>query len=115
MRENDKKIAEWLQPERCLYDYEEEFDYAAYDDSVTGEKYCSMELPYYSTSDSDAITLLPALVKRGYNWKLKHMDGEVQCWLTIPHMIAPVFYAIKPTIATAITAAVIELIEKERV
>jgi hypothetical protein len=91
---NDDKIAEWA----CLL-------------KITGQPYGPWaEVPNFTESDTSAITLLPILVERGYSWKLKHMDKEVQCWITIPHMTAPIFYAIKPTIAGAITAAVLQLI-----
>jgi hypothetical protein len=72
-------------------------------------------IPRYTTSDADAITLLPILVERGYEPEMWHNALTKMWWVAI-------FYPTKrtkscevaaPTIAAAISSAVLELIERE--
>jgi hypothetical protein len=106
-REDDRLIASWL-------------GHKIVEHCPCGEGCDSIEtqhgieyLPDYSTSDSDAIALLPVLVEK-YSVRLEDdLEWSFTIWAdTADKWIVKAFN--KPTIAAAITSAVLQLIEKER-
>lgn len=110
--DNEIKIAEWVgykyQPSR----HYSEDPYWRQPDGKAG-KGC---LPHYDTNDSDAIALLPLLQQRGYWWDMHLTDQTKQVQVNIMkyekgHLGAAVAIAMKPTIAMAISEAVVALIE----
>jgi hypothetical protein len=93
-REDDKKIAEWLGWE---------------EDISQGIAGC----PHYTTSDADAITLLPVLVERGYDWSLRtigYAPPNTECCIYKDDIEIVI---LQPTISKAITSAILELMVKE--
>ncbi len=98
MREQDKKIAEWMELDASYY--------AAHLD----------EIPQYSTSDAAAISLLPALVKKGFTENSLHSrmaeDDTTTMYCFQIHEV-DIDGEWKLTIAEAICAAIISLIDSE--
>jgi hypothetical protein len=106
-REKDKKIAEW-----CGWHITELGNIA--DKNKLGYIYdFGKPCPHYATSDADAITLLPELVRRGYGpylmpynmnqgWLLNIFDGEQD--FRGPY---------RPTISAAIVDAILQLPEAQ--
>ncbi len=71
------------------------------------------QMPNYSTSDADAISLLPVLVARGYHPELFY--GTNGKWTFVIYDKDEIALAIKRAtyIVTAISGAVLELIGRE--
>lgn len=65
--------------------------------------------PYYST-DAEAIALLPVLVEKGY---FVQMECGNDAWVRVIIGSDIVEGCIRPTIHEAVTAAVLQVIEKE--
>ncbi len=91
-RENDATIGKWV---------------------GMSPRHIVMELPSFTTSDADAISLLPVLVERGYNVSVS--DYYLRSWVAcieqddMDNINSPQ----SPTIAAAISGAVLELIGRE--
>jgi hypothetical protein len=109
-REDDCRIAQWLGL------------FKGYELNHLLEVYASIEsyncIKHYTTSGSDAIALLPVLVNKGYGC---HLNGSLAGdFVTFDFFIrhAPkqcIESVCQPTVAAAITSAVLALIEKEEV
>ena len=82
-----------------------------------GNKICG--LPNYTDSDADAITLLPMLVERGYIWSMYGGRSPENKCIKIKLYVKPDWElccdGYGSTISVAITAAVLQLIEREGV
>lgn len=66
----------------------------------------------YTTSDAAAIGLLPVLVSRGYDFSLNSDSDQYDFEIYARHTDSKISFAYtKPTIASAITAVVLELLE----
>ena len=104
-RENDNKIATWLG-----------FSGTGLPNSFGDKEPCNpfachiLPTPNYSTSDADAITLLPELVKRWHEVALEYNKDIGEWQFYIPDLEHGVWGL---TISGAICAAVLELIDKE--
>jgi len=99
-REEDKKISNWA----CLL-------------KLTGNPNGEwIETPHFTTSDSDAITLLPVLVERGYAVNLSGSEMVVECAIAWLHgdKVYEVSAFDRPTISAAITSAILQLIDSEK-
>ena len=113
-RENDKKIAEWL-------GWVQSPVIKSAWNKPDGQGLYLDILPNYTTSDSDAIILLPVLVERGYCVALigsvednSEMTPSENIEMT--YQVAIDYHKIlvhASTISKAITSAVLQLIEKE--
>lgn len=115
-REIDAKIAEWLGLKVLkLRDYaflQERYNYEVVAGRTVDNMPNTYPVPNYTTRDSDAILLLPVLVERGYvNSELSYHN--MHWWFKIQKIgyNSPVYYAMKPTIAEAISEALVKLIE----
>ena len=104
MKEENKKIAEWLGfrvTNGSTFLFEEERGW-----------YRSGALPNYCQSDADAISLLPVLVKKGYLPRLVYYQGlGWQCEISTEYTF--LIQGRSNTIASAISSAVLQLIESE--
>lgn len=120
MTEQDKLIAEWL---GCIVEplsiARYGYCWMATPENITDAKVDGADpfvtlLPHYTTSDADAISLLPVLVERGW---LVNLSNTPDGWRCMIHKgeygEREVFTSIKSTIAAAITTAIIQLIESE--
>lgn len=73
------------------------------------------DIPDYTTSDADAVSLLSVLVEKGYWYDMKNLAPNWTEFLIYwDVMDKPVASGTKQSIAAAITAAVLELIAKEQ-
>lgn len=112
-REQDKKIAEWLGWK---------FSHEKSAGQLYGPWYWTnppqqhgnrVILPKFTEYDANAITLLPVLVDRGYLPKLAAVHGG--CWqVEIYKAFDLIVINNGASIAAAITAAVLLLLEKEQ-
>ena len=111
-REQDAKIAEWL----GFKLYKEKFNngFRRYWSRGPGETYTINTLPHYTTSDTDAIALLSVLVERGYWWSMFADRRGYCCYIGIEGCSSEYRAPERPTIAAAISSAVLQLIESER-
>lgn len=67
----------------------------------------------FATSDADAISLLPVLVERGYNYKMEsRKPGNVFFQIYSHGWDAVTKFNTENTISKAITAAVLQLVEQ---
>lgn len=139
MREDDKRIAEWLgvfDKFQCCVDGEEDADDTCvldkglnYRDCTYGQELHNNNKPKtectywvntnkvaldYTTSDADAISLLPVLVERGYGVSLIGQEG-VYVFDIVRPLISPIqlWSGEGASIAAAITTATLQLIESE--
>lgn len=108
MREDDIKINEWLGLKPHIF----------LGDSwlITRSNGFSEVMPEYYTSDSDAVTLIPVLVERGYGVSLVAQEGVYVCDIVKPDAVpvAEIHSSDDCTsIAAAVTQALLALIEKE--
>jgi len=105
-REDDAIIAEWLGWTDCRKRAQGEWG------GFTPDNYGAI-IPHFTTSDADAISLLPVLVERGYNVSVS--DYYLRSWVAcieqddMDNINSPQ----SPTIAAAISGAVLELIGRE--
>lgn len=102
-------ICEWLGWTRIIP--KKGHDFNPYWQDATGD---SRYYPPFNDCNEDAITLLSALVERGYLPQLKYEYSLWHCRIHIPHMMAPVYVGDETTIAAAITSAVLRLIAEEK-
>ena len=113
-REQDAKIAEWL----GFKLYKEKFNngFRRYWSRWPGETYTINTLPHYTTSDTDAISLFPVLADREYTFDLSWTGSKVYDWTfgIYKNDKEVVWICKQPTIAAAISSAVLQLIESER-
>ena len=102
----NQKIANWAKATPFYY----------CTDPATGEDIYTYGLGMdYQHSDAAAITLLPVLVERGYQYNLDSLGGNVyNCEIYLPAGDFPIGRAYShPSISEAITVAITILIDKE--
>jgi len=113
---DNQKIAEWLGWKTNSYGYFNPPDLHPMMNALH-----NYEVPNYKTSNADAISLLPVLVERGWNVCLRNVDipertkWEFGAYKEDSEYLEIESLQLKPTIAQAISSAVLELIEKEKV
>jgi len=118
MRDDDKKIAGWLgwvNHRGLTTGFVMPYSYWM-DGGIRHE-----QLPFFTTSDSDAITLPPVLVERykalQFKWVLESQtqDDCYHCSLAFLEDKLEWFESgWQPTISAAITSAILQLIDKEK-
>lgn len=113
-RSNDRKIADWL-GWRFSHEKSPGQLYGPwYWINPPQEHGNRVILPYFEDSDADAISLFPVLLARGYVSALfvaHTVPDQWQCDIAKSTNYDAVARGIQPTIAQAISAAVLQLIE----
>jgi len=118
-REQDERIAEWL---GWTFKHSQSYGDYYFTNGTLDVEYCSHRLlPNFTTSDAEAISLLPTLAGRGFEPALMYRCEKhpivKQGWMCsiFNYNTAEVVAAIsaQPTIASAITSAVLKLIKCE--